>query len=727
VSRPADADSGKARIADAADEATTPDSPPSAITVGTVKTAATSPSLADRSPATVAPTAAVAPRLAATTAQPQLTPLAATVRAVVVGVLGLFGFDPNNPDANPVLGFLWGLYRRVESLWAPDVVAPAVSIADTSLTEGDTGQNPLSFTVTLDKASTETVSVQYATSNGTATAGVDYVASTGTVTFAPGVTSQQVQVNSVGDAVVEPNETFTVQLSNPSGVTIADGTATGTIVNDDVAAPGQSPSINISDASAVEGNPGTGGMAPGWFSTSGNQILDSAGNPVQIAGVNWFGMEGTNRVPDGLWTRNYKDMIDQMDAEGFNTIRLPYSSESLHNTNPPSGIDYSKNPDLQGLSSVQVMDKIVDYAGDKGMKVILDHHRSTAGAGTSENGLWYNSQYSEDQWVADWQFLANRYKDDPTVIGFDLHNEPYNGTWGGGGATDWARAAERAGNASLAVNPKLLIFVEGVGTYQGQSYWWGGNLMGVKDRPIVLNVPNRVVYSPHDYPNSVYAQPWFQGANFAAGLPDTFENAWGYIYEDGIAPVYIGEFGTKLVDPKDGPWLEALTSYISGDFDNNGSVDIPAGTDGISWTFWSWNPNSGDTGGILADDWKTVNENKMVYLDPIESPVGDGTPGDHRTAQFVIKLDGPSTAPVTVYYATVGGTATAGTDFVGTSGSVTFAPGETSKTVTVSVISDTKAESKETFTVALSNASGASIADGTGIGTIVDDDGAAAA
>ena len=151
-----------------------------------------------------------------------------------------------------------------------------------------------------------------------------------------------------------------------------------------------------------------------------------------------------------------------------------------------------------------MLDQIIDYAGQDGMRVILDHHRSTAGAGTSENGLWYNSQYSEDQWVADWQMLANRYKDNPTVIGFDLHNEPYNGTWGGGGATDWARAAERAGNAVLQENPDLLIFVEGVGTYQGQSYWWGGNLMGVKDRPIVLDVPDRVVYSPHDYPNSVY-------------------------------------------------------------------------------------------------------------------------------------------------------------------------------------------------------------------------------
>ena len=57
----------------------------------------------------------------------------------------------------------------------------------------------------------------------------------------------------------------------------------------------------------------------------------------------------------------------------------------------------------------QVLDQIINYAGQDGMRVILDHHRSTAGAGTSENGLWYNSQYTEDQWVSDWQMLANRW------------------------------------------------------------------------------------------------------------------------------------------------------------------------------------------------------------------------------------------------------------------------------------------------------------------------------
>ncbi|MGD9622964.1 MAG: cellulase family glycosylhydrolase [Mycolicibacterium sp.] len=594
---------------------------------------------------------------------------------------------------------------------------PSLSIADLSVAEGNGEHSHFMFMVTLNKASTSPISLGYSTSNGTATAGSDYTAASGALTFAPGATSQTVHVDIIGDSVVEGNETFTVTLTSPNGATLSKATATGTITNDDVAPVS---SLSISDASVVEGNPGGGaGIAAGYLSTLGNQIVDSAGNTVKLAGVNWFGGETSNGVPHGLWTRGYKSMIDQMVTEGFNTIRLPFSNEMLHSSAAPTGIDYFKNPELQGLSRLQVMDEIIRYAGEKNMRVILDQHRSAAGNGPNGNGLWYEGAYTEDKWVADWQLLANRYKGNSTVIGVDLANEPHNGTWGGGGATDWARAAERAGNAVLAVNPNLLIIVEGVETYQGQNYWWGGNLMGVKDRPIVLNVPNRVVYSPHDYPNSVYAQPWFQQAGFAAGLPDKFEQMWGYIYEQNIAPIMVGEFGTKLVDPKDEPWFEAITSYMSGDFDNNGTIDIASGLEGVSFTYWSWNPNSGDTGGILADDWTTVNQNKMVYLEPIQYSTDSG---GNAVARFTVTLAAPSATPVSVQYATSNGTAAAGSDYIATAGTITFAPGVTTQTVEVQVLPDTLVEPNETFTVTLSNPTGATITDATAAGTITNDD-----
>ena len=100
--------------------------------------------------------------------------------------------------------------------------------------------------------------------------------------------------------------------------------------------------------------------------------------------------------------------------------------------------------------------------------------------------------------------------------------------------------------------------------------------------------------------------------------PAKFDQMWGYIYRQNIAPIYLGEFGTNLSDPKDTPWLQAITAYLGGDFNNDGSGDIAAGQHGPSWTFWAWNPNSGDTGGILASNWTTVNQAKVDYLKPIE-------------------------------------------------------------------------------------------------------------
>ena len=232
----------------------------------------------------------------------------------------------------------------------------------------------------------------YVANNGTATAGSDYTAASGTLTFAAGETSKVVHVQVSGDTAVESNETLTLTLSSPSGATIADGTAIGTITNDDTA---PLPTISISDASVVEGDPGEGGAAPGWFSTSGNQIVDSAGHSVQIAGVNWFGFESSNLAPHGLWTRGYQDMMNQMKDLGFNTIRLPFSNDTIHSTGTPNGIDFSKNPDLQGLTAMQIMDKIVAYAGEIGLKIILDHHRNDSGAGASPNGLWYDAQHPE--------------------------------------------------------------------------------------------------------------------------------------------------------------------------------------------------------------------------------------------------------------------------------------------------------------------------------------------
>ncbi|MDQ1295667.1 MAG: endoglucanase [Actinomycetota bacterium] len=358
---------------------------------------------------------------------------------------------------------------------------------------------------------------------------------------------------------------------------------------------------------------GKNSTGKGFWHTSGAQIVDSTGAAVRMTGVNWFGLETSNNVFHGLWSRKYTAMIDQMAALGYNTIRIPYSNDILKAGARTNSIDSNANPDLVGLTPLKVLDKVVGYAGKKGMRVLLDRHRPDA---SSQSALWYTDSVPESKWISDWVTLAKRYRGNPTVIGADLHNEPHavgNGQgacWGCGSATkDWRSAAQRAGNAVLAANPEWLIVVEGVdcpsGNQQGSDCgWWGGNLSGAKKYPVKLKNPKKLVYSAHEYATSVHEQSWFKDPAFPSNMPAVWNRFFGYLAKQGTAPVLVGEFGSTLNDPRDVTWLRALLKYMG------------SGTRGMNFTYWCWNPNSGDTGGILKDDWKTVDQKKQSILKP---------------------------------------------------------------------------------------------------------------
>jgi len=289
-----------------------------------------------------------------------------------------------------------------------------------------------------------------------------------------------------------------------------------------LALTGQSP------ARAATTTPTAAAAGTGYWHTSGRDILDSNNQPVRIAGINWFGFETSNEVVHGLWSRDYKNMIDQMKSLGYNTIRLPYSDDIFKTGAAANSITfYGMNTDLQGLSPLQIMDKIVNYAGSIGLRVILDRHRPDSGG---QSALWYTSSVPESTWLTNLKALAARYQGNTAVVGIDLHNEPHDpACWGCGDTTvDWRLAAERAGNAVLGVNPNLLIFVEGVQTVGGVSGWWGGNLMGAGQYPVQLSVANRVVYSAHDYATSVAQQTWFSDPSFPSNMPGIWDKYWGY-------------------------------------------------------------------------------------------------------------------------------------------------------------------------------------------------------
>ena len=355
-------------------------------------------------------------------------------------------------------------------------------------------------------------------------------------------------------------------------------------------------------------------VGSGYWHTSGIQIVDAANQPVRIAAINWFGFESSTYVVHGLGQRDYHDLLRQVKTLGYNTVRLPFSDQLFFASSVPNGISFNNgmNKDLQGLTGVQILDKIVAAAGQLGLRIVLDHHGVDAG---SQVQLWSASDCSVSCFESDWQMLARRYLGNPTIIGADLDNEPHGvACWGcGRPSVDWQMEAQKLGNELLAINPHWLIFVEGVECYKGDCYWWGGNLEGVADAPVRLSVPHRVVYSPHDYPPEVYHLSYFNAPDYPNNLPHIWDTHWGFIVKKGIAPLWLGEFGTQLANMVDQQWLTSIISYLG------------PGVTGINWAYWALNPDSGDTGGILQNDWVTVNQNKQNYLNPIEFPLGGGS------------------------------------------------------------------------------------------------------
>ncbi len=353
----------------------------------------------------------------------------------------------------------------------------------------------------------------------------------------------------------------------------------------------------------------------GFWHAEGSRIVAASGTSVRISGVNWSGFETTNMVPGGLKVQDYRSILRSIHTAGYNTVRLPFSNQMIEAPVVPADIRFENtagrpiNGDLANLDAMQILDHIIDAAGQIGLKVILDNHRSEAGSSAEANGLWYTDQYPESAWIADWTTLAARYKGNSTVIGFDLRNEPHNATQGGscwscGGANDWHLAAQRAGNAVLRTNPSLLIFVEGTDTVGSDSDFWGGNLSGVRTAPVHLSIPGRLVYSVHVYGPAEYQQSWFNGATTPSSLAALYHRHWGFISESGMAPVWIGEFGTPNQDAdvsstepgSEGQWFQSLVAYL-GSHPN------------IGWSYWGINGE--DRYGLLDASYSAAPANAL--------------------------------------------------------------------------------------------------------------------
>jgi len=479
--------------------------------------------------------------------------------------------------------------------------------------------------------------------------------------------------------------------------------------------------------------PGVWAQGAGYWHTSGNKILDANGTEVRIAGINWYGFETPDYLAHGLWAQDYKTLLNSIKTDGYNVIRIPFSNQMVEsNPVPTNYTSYANggpaNTVLVGQTALQDLDTFVAYAGSIGLRVILDNHRSEAGETNEASGLWYTSAYPQANWIADWQTMATRYSastftfsGNPTVIGMDLRNEPHlagsgattGSCWTGDTATNgcptslttqnWPVAATAAGNAVLAVNPKLLIFIEGNDCYSGVCAWQGENLLGVANYPVTLSVANQLVYSAHDYGPNLYEQPWFTSGTTAASLDAIWNKYWGYIGAAGTAPVWLGEFGTdntstdieSSVAGSQGQWFQSLVGYL-------------AANPTINWTYWALNGE--DTYALLDNSYDVtpVSALKQSLLASIQFPLSGGS----TTPSFTLA---PSASTLSLAQGKTATDTVTVTDVGGFTGSVTLAATGLPSGVTVAYgTNPTTATSVLTFTASATATAGTSTVTITG-------------
>lgn len=343
--------------------------------------------------------------------------------------------------------------------------------------------------------------------------------------------------------------------------------------------------------------------------------------------------------------RSYQSILMQILKLGFNTVRLSFCNQMFLPSSNVTSVDYRYNPDLIGLTPLQCLDKVISYSESIGLRVILA--RFSAKQGQIAEPLWYlpnDKRYSEARFIADWVMLAARYVN-TAVVAMDLWENPKgNATWGANSTrTDWNLAAEKTANAILAVNPNVLIIVEGI--------YWASDLSSVSTHPIKLMIPNRLVYSAHEIPSSCFNSSNSTDSVDSVALRSNWNTKYGFIAIQQIAPVFIGEFGTL----NDFDWLLTFLNYTNGQYIEEGKSDLPARQQGMSWAFQGLGPY-GACGGLLAEDWLTLQTDKVASLRPFLAPLlpwrNPNLPAEPVNVSYVVPQPSwqPTIAPSRPYF-----------------------------------------------------------------------------
>lgn len=602
---------------------------------------------------------------------------------------------------------------------ANDDANPTITVSDATVAEGQSGTTNLNFTVSLSAASGKSVTVDYATADGTAstggslaTGGQDYTAGNGTVVFAPGTTSMPVSVQVTGDVLNEANETLSVAISNSTNATLGGkSTGTGTISNDDVL-----PTLVIDSVAANEGNAGTVNLV---FTVS---LVDVALNPApsgRSVSVNYATQAGTAAAPTDFAattgtvsfaageTQKTVTVVANGDtlAEGNETFSVLLSAPVNATIATATGTGTINNDDgslpllniddalvAEGNAGTTTLSFNVTLSAASASSVTVDY-ATVNGTATTAGALDSGGQ---DYLAATGTvtFAPGELTKPITItvngdVADEALPETFNVVLSNVSATALIQDGTGVGSiddddASPSVSMAAATITEGnAGT---KNLVFNVSLSAKSGRTVTVG------YSTSDVTASAAGASAAGGQDYTA-MTGTVSFAPGETAKTINVPI-VGDL-TLESD-------ETFTVTLGGPV--NASIATATATGTIS------------------------NDDTTPTLSIGNVTLAEGTPAPNTTPfVFTVTLSHTSATTITVAFSTTDGTATtvgtpANRDYVDTSGTVTFLPGEISKTITVAVSKDATAEANETFFVNLASPSGATILDGQALGTITNDD-----
>ena len=562
-------------------------------------------------------------------------------------------------------------------------MAPSITIGDRSIAEGNAGTSNAVVTLSLSAPSTSSVTVNYATANGTATAGTDYTSVSGTATFGPNTTTTTIAVPILGDTTVEANETLAINLSGSVNASIADAQGVLTITNDDL------PAIAIADVSIVEGNTGT---------TNAVLTLTLSGPSPDVVAVNFATADGTATAAGNDYTATSGTATFNANTTST-TIAVAIVGDAGFEPNETLVVNLT-SPVNATIADAQATVTITNDDGQPSLSIADASVTEGAAATTSTAAFVVSLSQPSAQTITVSFATANG----TATAGSDF-------TTASGILTFAPNETQKTVNVTVigdALNELNETFVVNLSAPTNATLAdnQATGTIGNDDPLPLVNVGNASVTEGNT-------------GSVNLNIPVTLSAPSGQV----VTVAFATSNGTAIAGVDYTPTTGTVTFPVGT---TSRTAQVPVLGDIIdelaeTFTVTLSAPSNATLGASVGTG--TINDNDAapsLRIDDVSIAEGDA---GSQTATFTVTLSTTSGRTVTVNYSTANATATAASgDYTSRSGTLSFAAGITSQQVTVAVNGDVRDEADETFYVNLSGASGASLADARGIGTIVDDD-----